>query len=113
SVNLAEALVYGVTIEQAASNKAAAQSRETDDVAALAGLVRACLLADLPEAAEACITRLQAAAVGSGDLAKLMETVPTLVSVLRYGTARPIPVEQLAALVSALAAEINAGTLLA
>ncbi len=109
AVNLAEALVYGVTIEQAAAGKAVAQSRDSGDVAVLAGLVKACLLADLPEAAEHCITRLQAAAVESGDLVQLMNTVPTLVSILRYGTARPIPSEQLGALVSALAAEINAG----
>jgi Family of unknown function (DUF5682) len=109
AVNLAEALVYGVTIEQAAAGKAMAQSRDTNDVAVLAGLVKACLLADLPDAAEHCITRLQAAAVGSGDLVQLMDTVPTLVSILRYGTARPIPTEHLGALVSALAAEINAG----
>ena len=109
AVNLAEALVYGVTIEQAAAGKAAAQSRDSSDVAVLAGLVKACLLADLPTAAEQCIARLQAAAVDSGDLVQLMNTVPTLVSILRYGTARPIPSDQLGALVSALAAEINAG----
>ncbi|UYV15926.1 DUF5682 family protein [Porphyrobacter sp. ULC335] len=109
AVNLAEALVYGVTIEQAAAGRTMAQSHDTNDVAVLAGLVKAALLADLPDAAEQCITRLQAAAVGSGDLVQLMDTVPTLVSILRYGTARPIPSEQLSALVSALAAEINAG----
>lgn len=113
SLKLAEALVFGVTIEQAAAGKAVAQARDSDDVATLAKLVKACLLADLPDAAEACIARLQAAAVSSGDLAGLMETVPTLVSILRYGTARPIPEQQLSALVSALSAEINAGALLA
>lgn len=113
SVKLAEALVYGVTIEQAAAGKAIAEARASDDVVALARLVKACLLADLPQAAEACIARLQAAAVNSGDLAGLMQTVPTLVSILRYGTARPIPEEQLTALVSALSAEINAGAMAA
>ena len=113
SVRLAEALVYGVTIEQAAGNKATAEAEASNDIAALAGLVKACLLADLPNAAEACIARLQAAAVSSSDIARLMTTVPTLVSILRYGTARPIPEVQLSSLVSALAAEINAGALLA
>lgn len=111
SVKLAEALVYGVTIEQAAGNKAIMQARECRDVATLARLVKTCLLADLPQAAEACIASLQAAAVDSGDLVGLMETVPPLVSILRYGTARPIPEGQLKALVSSVSAEINAGTL--
>lgn len=113
SVKLAEALVYGVTIEQAASNKATAECEGEADVARLAELVRACLLADLPQAADRCIERLQAAAVSSGDIAKLMLAVPALVSILRYGTARPIPQEQLANLVGALAAEVNAGALAA
>ena len=113
AVRLAEALVFGVTVEQAARNKTMARCDELGDVAALAELVRACLLADLPEAADRCIARLQAVAISSGDIAQLMQAVPPLVAILRYGTARPIPQEQLANLVSALAAEINAGTLAA
>lgn len=109
AVRLAEALVYGITIEQAARNKALEQAEELPDVAALAQLVRACLVADLPEAADRCIARLQAVAVASADIAQLMQAVPPLVAILRYGTARPIPRDQLASLVAALAAETNAG----
>ena len=68
SVRLAEALVYGVTIEQAAASKAIADCEGEADVTTLAELVRACLLADLPQAADRCIARLQAAAVSSGDI---------------------------------------------
>ena len=113
AVRLAEAMVFGVTIEQAARNRTVARCEELRDVAALADLVRACLLADLPEAADRCIARLQAVAISSGDIAQLMRAVPPLVAILRYGTARPIPREQLASLVAALAAEVNAGTLAA
>ena len=108
SVQLAEALVYGTTIEIAAANRTVQIAEGTRDVAELAAMVKSCLLADLQAAAEAAITRLQAAAVVSADIIKLMQTVPTLVSILRYGTARPIPKEQLSALVSALAVEVNA-----
>lgn len=113
SVRLAEALVYGVTIEQAAAGRAAHLAAQGTDVAALATLVKACLLADLPEAAEVCIARLQAAAVQASDIAALMEAVPPLVQVLRYGTARALPEAALAGLVRALAGEINAGARLA
>ncbi|MCZ8373778.1 MAG: DUF5682 family protein [Beijerinckiaceae bacterium] len=109
SVKLAEALVYGVTIEQAAANRSVALAKERRSVGELAGLVRQCLLADLPEAAELCIGALQAAAVNAGDMAGLMQAVPPLVSVLRYGTARPYPESALRALVSALCVEVNAG----
>lgn len=108
SVQLAEALVYGTTIEIAAANRTVQRAHDTGDVAALAVMVKSCLLADLPDAAEAAISRLQAAAVVSGDIAALMQTVPTLVSILRYGTARPIPKAQLSGLISALAVEVNA-----
>ncbi|MEM7690522.1 MAG: DUF5682 family protein [Pseudomonadota bacterium] len=108
SVQLAEALVYGTTVEIAAANRTVQRAQETGDVTQLAAMVTSCLLADLPAAAQAAITRLQAAAVVSGDIAALMQTVPTLVSILRYGTARPIPKEQVSALISALAVEVNA-----
>lgn len=113
SVKLAEALVHGVTIEQAAGGAALARAQDSRDVGTLADLVRACLLADLPEAADRCIDRLQAVAVDTADTVRLMGAVPPLVAILRYGTARPIPEASLSALVSALAGEINAGTHLA
>ncbi|MHA7821024.1 MAG: DUF5682 family protein [Erythrobacter sp.] len=109
AVQLAEALVYGVTIEQAAGNRSVQMASEVSDVAVLAQMVKSCLLADLPDAAEIVIDRLQSAAVDSANIAKLMQTIPTLVSILRYGTARPIPEAQLSALVTAMAVEVNAG----
>src|SRR5262249_9744729 len=66
------------------------------------------LLAELSDAARACIDRLQAAAVNAADLTGLAEAVPQLISVLRYGTARNIPQEEIAALTRALAVEVIA-----
>src|SRR5262249_20673947 len=79
----------------------------------LADLVRHCLLSDLPGAAERCIALLQAAAVSAADVVSLMRAVPSLVSILRYGTARKMPVEMLGALARALAVEVTAGVALA
>ncbi len=109
SVKLAEALVFGITIDQAAGAAAVARMSETASIAALADTVRRCLLANLPEAAEDCIARLQAAAVNAVDIASLMRAVPSLVSILRYGTARKMPLDALSALAKALAVEVNAG----
>jgi hypothetical protein len=67
----------------------------------------------LPEAAEHCIARLQAAAVAAVDVTTLMLAVPPLVSILRYGTARKMPVEALSALARVLVVEVNAGIALA
>jgi hypothetical protein len=109
SVRLAEALVYGPTIELAAAGAAAAQAAKSTIIAELTNLVRRCLLANLPDAAQACIARLQAAAVNAADMTGLAEAVPPLVSVLRYGTARKIPEEAIGALTRTLAVEMIAG----
>ena len=89
SVRLAEALVHGVTIEQAAAGAAIAQAAAHGaDPASWPSVVRRCLLSDLPEAAQRCIALLQAAAVNAVDIVGLLRAVPSLVSILRYGTAR-------------------------
>jgi hypothetical protein len=108
SVALAEALVYGGTIEQAAANAQLDRAAKTNSISELAQMVRETLVADLPDAAAACIERLQAAAVQAAEITELMEAVPPLVRVLRYGTARKLPEEQLRALVHALSVEVNA-----
>jgi hypothetical protein len=109
SVALAEALIYGVTIEQAATNATLERANGTASVTTLAGLVQAALIADLPDAATAAIERLQAAAVSASDITDLMLAVSPLVRVLRYGSARKLPEEALRALVHSLSVEINAG----
>ncbi|SNT09160.1 hypothetical protein SAMN05421770_104122 [Granulicella rosea] len=109
SVALAEALVYGITIEQAAAGITLERARASSSVTALAGLVRAALTADLPDAATDCIAQLQAAAVNASDITDLMQAVAPLVRVLRYGTARKLPEDALRALVGSLSIEINAG----
>src|SRR5207248_6533065 len=101
--------VYGATIEQAAAGSAVAQAGKSGTIGDLTNLVRRCLLADLPDAAQACITRLQAAAVNAADMTGLAEAVPPLVSILRYGTARKIPEDAITALTRTLAVEVIAG----
>lgn len=111
NVKLAEALHWGSTIEQAASNAALEKATNASDVAALAQLIEQCLLADLSDTAERTTSRLQSLAVNSTDIAGLMAAVTPLANVLRYGTARKIPVEALKTLVGSLAAEICAGAI--
>lgn len=108
SVSLAEALVYGGTIEQAAANSQLERSRKSTSISELAGLIRATLIADLPSAAKACIARLQETAVEAAEVTELMQAVVPLVRVLRYGTARELPEVELRSLIHALSVEVNA-----
>jgi hypothetical protein len=109
SIALAEALVFGVTIEEAAGNSTLDRMTRAASIGALAGLVRAALVADLESAATAAISRLQEAAVQASDITDLMIAASPLVDILRYGAARKLPEEALRALVTALAVEVNAG----
>src|SRR5262249_8327232 len=88
---------------------AVCESARTAAIVDLTKLVGQCLLAVLPDAAQSCIARLQAAAVNAADMTALAEAVPPLVSILRYGTARKIPEEAITALTHALAVEVIAG----
>lgn len=109
SVSLAEALIWGLTIEQAAVVATIEHARSATGISQLAELVRGALVADLPDAAASCIELLQAAAVQMSDITDLMTAVSPLVRIVRYGTARKLPEEELRALIVALSAEINAG----
>lgn len=109
SVRLVEALVWGTTIEQAAGNAARSGAEQSQALAEIAELVHDCLLADLPEAARSCIALLQQAAAQTGELAPLMEALPPLANILRYGTARRIPEDELRLLVTSLTEEIFVG----
>ncbi|ESQ77689.1 DUF5682 family protein [Asticcacaulis sp. AC402] len=109
AIALAEALVWGVTVEQAAAGATISRAAETTSVGDLAELVRAALVADLPDAATLVIDQLQAAAVHLSDMSDLMTAVPPLVRIVRYGTARKLPEDALRALIVALSGEINAG----
>jgi hypothetical protein len=109
SVSLAEALVYGVTIEQAAANATLKKARETTSITELASLIQRALVSDLPETAASCIEQLQAVAVNSSDITDLMKAISPLVRVLRYGTARRLPEDALRSLILSISVEINAG----
>jgi len=113
SVSLAEALVYGGAIEQAAANAQIERSQKTASISEQAELIRAALVADLPVAAKACIARLQELAVDASEVTELMQAVSPLVRVLRYGTARQLPEAELRSLIHALSVEVNAGVRLA
>ena len=113
SVSLAEALVYGGTIEQAAANAQLERSCKSTSISEVAGLIRAALIADLPVAAKACIARLQETAAEATEVTELMQAVVPLVRVLRYGTARELPEAELRSLIHALSVEVNTGIRLA
>lgn len=109
SVRLAEALVHGTTVEQAACNAAINAAGAAKSLDEISELVRGCLDAGLEQAANKTIAILQRRATNSSDVAALAGAVPPLANVLRYGTARQMPTEALRLLVSSLTEAVCAG----
>ena len=102
AVTLAESLKWGTTIAGAASGRAMHEMAASQDPSEVADLVRQALLAQLSDAAHHGIERLQALTATASDVAALARTVPPLVDILRYGTAREMPTEGLGALIEGL-----------
>jgi len=88
SVRLAEALVHGTTVEQAAGNAAIATARKAATFRDISAAVRDCLLAGLGDAARVTIGVLQGAAAVTSDVAALAGAIPPLVDgpSIRHGT---------------------------
>jgi hypothetical protein len=72
-------------------------------------LLDATLLADLPEAAEHVMARLQAVAAVASDVGHLMEALPPLANILRYGNVRNTDADMVASAVDGLVARICIG----
>src|SRR5262249_32980844 len=79
------------------------------DLPALAPLLDATLLADLPEAVAAVVVRLEEQAAIAADVSHLLGALPPLVRVLRYGSVRKTDPDVVARLVPAVVARAAVG----
>jgi uncharacterized protein DUF5682 len=109
SVRLAEALVHGTTVAQAAGNAAVTAAEQATSLDAVSGIVRDCLDSGLDQAADRAIMLLQQRSAATNDIASLAGAIPPLADILRYGTARAMPVQALRLLVTSLTEAVCAG----
>jgi len=87
AIRLIEAGVWGNTIELAATTWTCDRANRAN-LPELTKLIDQTLLANLPQAIVHLMTRLEAEAALASDMAHLMEALPPLVNVMRYGTVR-------------------------
>lgn len=106
---LVEAGRYGNTIADAAGAVAAERAASADGLAALTAMLERALLADLPTAVEALVAAVHRRAAVGADAAQLMDALPPLVHVIRYGDVRKTPVTGVDAVVDAMVARIAVG----
>ena len=109
AVTLIEAGVWGNTIADAATARACADAETAADLPALTRLVDQVLLADLPAAIDAVMARLHDRAALASDVGVLMEALPPLANVQRYGNVRRTDTAAVAHVIDGLVARIGVG----
>lgn len=108
-VRLIEANVYGNTVRAAASQSAREQGEKTELLAELTTLIGRTLLTDMPEAIQFLMTRLESLAAVTSDVPHLMDALPPLANVLRYGNVRQMDGGMVSHVVDGLIARICIG----
>lgn len=88
SIDIIEKGSWGNTVEEAAGKYVMDVAEKTASLGMVCGLLEQCIPAELPVAVAALITKINNLAAASGDVIQLMEAIPALVNVSRYGNVR-------------------------
>ena len=109
AVAIIEANVWGNTIETAATAAVRDAAAKADHLAELTELLDRAMLADLPGAVDDLLAHIQARAAVSADVRRLMDAMPPLARVARYGDVRGARAERVLPVVDNLYARIVVG----
>lgn len=85
---LIDASIWGTTVAEAADARARQRLQDTANLRELVDELNRVLLADLPDAVLFAVTRLQDESALTNDIAQLMDALPGLAEVMRYGDVR-------------------------
>jgi hypothetical protein len=94
-VNLIEANVWGNTVEAACTGSVRHRAAESDTLSELTQLLDGAILAALPIAVTEILQRLEVVGAIATDVRRLMDALPPLARVIRYGDVRETPTERL------------------
>ncbi|NKI40551.1 hypothetical protein HFV08_04645 [Streptomyces sp. LD120] len=109
SVRVAEAGVWGTTVQAAASAKAETEAVSATALAEVTALAEHCLLAGLPRALPVVMRVLADRAALDSDVGHLAQALPALVRSLRYGDVRGTDTGALAEVAAGLAERVFVG----
>ncbi|MFH9659339.1 DUF5682 family protein [Streptomyces sp. NPDC017248] len=109
SVRVAEAGVWGTTVQAAAQAKAEADATAARALADVTALAERCLLAGLPDALPVVMRVLADRAALDTDVGHLAQALPALVRSLRYGDVRGTDTGALAEVAAGLAERVFVG----
>ena len=102
AVRIIEASVHGATVAQAATAKLRASLTPDTALPEIAQAIDDALLANLPQLVEALIETLAERAATTGDVAQLLQALPPLANVYRYGSVRQTDTALLATVIDSL-----------
>lgn len=108
-IRLIEAGMWGNTVYAAASHFAQKRAAETEKLAELVGIVREALLSGISEAFASLIARLEDAAALTKDVFHLLEALPLLADIARYGDTRQTDIQAVEALLNHIIPRITIG----
>jgi hypothetical protein len=108
-IQLIEAGMWGNTVYSAAANYTRQRAMETEALSALTALAREALLAGISEAFAALIARLEDAAALTRDIFHLLEALPALADIARYGDTRQTEVRSVEALIDHIVPRVAIG----
>ena len=109
AVDLIERNIWGNTIASATIGFTHHQADEAGDLPSLTALLHQVNLADLPDATEYVLARVESSAAVSADVRHLMDALPPLGEVVRYGDVRRTRAERIMPVIMTLFARILIG----
>jgi hypothetical protein len=101
-VKLIEANIWGNTTEIAATNYVRHLADKAEDLPRLTELLDSAVLAELPQAIEYLLTCVQTQAAVASDVRHMMDALPPLVKIVRYGNVRETKSEHLVPVIDGL-----------
>jgi hypothetical protein len=108
-IDLVAASRFGNTIEEASSNASIEAANAATELPPLTSLIERVLLAELPKAIELVVDRIGDVAAVGADVPALMDALPPLARVLRYGNVRGTNADAVSTVVDGLVARICIG----
>lgn len=112
-VSIIERAIWGNTVMEAAQKYVLKEMAGIRHIPQLTALLNRSLPADLPALADAMTVQLDTLSAASTDILEMMEAVPDLVNIVRYGNVRNLDFSKVGNMLEAMIARILAGGLLA
>ena len=88
AIRIIEAGMWGSTVYEAATNYILSSKEKQENLAQLTGLIEQALHADLKEVIIALTQQLSDLSAITRDVFNLMDALPSLVNIIRYGSSR-------------------------